>query len=495
MKTIIRLFAAVLTAVPVLVSCYSEPLPEVIPEVIPEDEGNGSEQDATTRIITLSFDTKATRTVLSDETDYFSVPVFRPYDEIVVAQANGQAEPQKFTLNKDNFVGEVATIKTNLSGPLVAVYPASCALYDSENSNIITGVKVPSKQNGTFANANICMATQTDDDIAQNRLSFKNKTAVFVVDLPYPEETIELVVESLYKISSSTGQRDEDASYSYIACDGIGEDDYSDIITVSDEENGLESPCFVSVYVGDGILLRDLNFDAVLSFVEGTEMPYNGFMGGFSPRFLEGKNMNPSTNTVQMGAIYTGVETCMHEYLVTPRDATKPGTVDMRWAVEDLEANGGKFFMWGELDGHSYVNGLWTGFANEGGFSSKNKNSLSKTYSKNEVLRLEDDAAYQNWGGAWRIPTYNELKTVTGAGGQYTIARAMSCCGYVSGTSNSYMDSSYYYWAADMYTNSMNARCFRYSIGDQGTIESSGTPYMLLSSCYGMRIKPTAPID
>ncbi len=484
MKTIIKIFAAVLAAVPVLVSCYSEPLPEVIPEVIPGDEDTGIEQDANIRVITLSFDTKATRTVLIDEDDYFSLPVFQPGDEIVVAQADGQAEPQTFTLTEGNFVGESATIKTTLSGPLVAVYPASCALYDSDNSNSIVDVKVPSEQDGTFANVNICMATQTDDDIAQNRLLFINKTAVFVVDLPYPEKTIQLVVESLYRISTTTGQRDEDEEYSYIACDGTGEDDYSDIITVSDKVNGLKSPCFVSVYVGDGILLRDLSFDAITE-VDYFENIHTGSTGGFSPYFLEKKYLDPETATAQEGAIYavdSNEYTLLHDYY---------GYGYAKWSTEDLtDYAGGEFFMWGEIIGHRYDNATssWTNFGTEqsdcrytgnwngaNGFDYQNspfatpggsitmapKSYINTTYALSgagttKVLKLCDDAAYYHWGGSWHIPTSTEWGYIINSGLQNDIQYIFSPyddSDYIVGTT-AQNDTNYtnYYWSSSLGT-------------------------------------------
>ena len=36
--------------------------------------------------------------------------------------------------------------------------------------------------------------------------------------------------------------------------------------------------------------------------------------------------------------------------------------------------------------------------------------SLSKTYDAGDVLELEDDPAYANWGGYWRVPTDEDWK-------------------------------------------------------------------------------------
>ena len=73
--------------------------------------------------------------------------------------------------------GEVATISTNLTGPLTAVYPYKAAKMNDNNQ--IDTVFVSSEQDGTFASANICMASMTGEN--EESLSFENKTAVFCI--------------------------------------------------------------------------------------------------------------------------------------------------------------------------------------------------------------------------------------------------------------------------------------------------------------------------
>lgn len=448
MKTIIRLFAAVLTAVPVLVSCYSEPLPEVIPEVIPEDGGNGSEQDTTARVIIVSFDTKATRTEFSKEGDYLSQPIFEKGDEIYVANGTGFDTPE---VEYKNIGGKnVATISTTLSGSLKLVYPSNCVkLGHSEvidegtvwvqNPNEIAGIIVPPVQTGYFKDANICMAEMEAGD---TKAIFHNQTAVFVIDVPTGAKGLE--VTSLRTINNATGQRFiayEDPynnCWSTISCEWNGKNLYSArrTITIGNGSSALPDPCFVSIMVeeDDGVLLRDLNFDVQTLFFEGEVQeggtglfPGAGYQGGFSPYFLNKTFGTGSADTkrVQKGAIYTGVEKHLHEYV---------NGGNTKWSTKYLGLQGDStnevgYFAWGETTGHKWngtsfesVDGT-TGYTfswatcpfndgktyyNSTSFDAnticpKAKNPSNPTSSPSSTLRLDYDAAYYNWGGAWRM--------------------------------------------------------------------------------------------
>ena len=75
----------------------------------------------------------------------------------------------------------------------------------------------------------------------------------------------------------------------------------------------------------------------------------------------------------------------------------------------------GLLFQFGRVDGYAY------GDENHR-FRTNNQNkqdtdneyipitSSGKTYDKNEILDLADDAAHVRMGGKWRMPTYDELK-------------------------------------------------------------------------------------
>ena len=420
--------------------------------------GGNTEQEAGTRIITLSFDTKTTRTELIDS----STPVFRDKDEIMVAQNDGTVSAKICTVD---VVNGVATLKTDLKGDLVAVYPADCAMFgapqsddedaiwDRDNDKKITGVFAPSVQEGTFADANICMANIPAD---ATEATFFNKTAVFVIDVP--EGTTMLIVTSLEPIDSETGQRGSDDDYATISKEWDVDWYYSiNKITIGDGKAPIPEHCFVSIMAeeDDAVLLRDLNFDVCLANGQG-------FMGGFSPKFLG----NKYNDAVQAGAMYTGVEDHLHMYYSNPH-SYEDGTFSFYWAAEDLVGPSGDFFMWGEIDGHSYDRNYWTNFKEDDtyGFATENLPTLSTTYEEGDVLRLEDDAAYQNWGGAWRMPIYSEIETLYGSG-KTDLADSHSWCSYVEGVNPPTFDSSTgYYWTSEMGEDSQ-VKVFSYMLNN-----------------------------
>lgn len=469
MKTIIKLFAAVLTAVPVLVSCYSEPLPEVTPEVILEDQETGTEQDSTVRVITVSFDTKATRTEFSEPGDCTTRPKFVGDEEIMVAQADGSVTPQRCTISVKN---GVASFETTLQGDLVAVYPADCAriggyamgedgpvwVDNKATGKTIGGVIVPSEQTGKFKDANICMA---NIDAGAKDATFFNQTAVFEIDIPEDKDwkATCITVTSLRIINSETGQRytkqEEEAEndgicYSLI-CNGLWNynTEAYDVITYASSspaplEKGrvitigtvidsdapiLVGKYYVSVLTDDEVCLCDLNFDVQtnISKIDGQYDSGSGYQGGFSPHFLGSIFGSDNVDYVPAlkGAIYTNVMAHLHKYVALS---------SVKWSTEYLGPEGDSttdvgYFAWGETTGHKWneekqkfepiVNNTgytfsWANCPFNQGSSSQNLTylnsnisticpSLTINGSTGNTLSLEFDAAYQNWGGAWRM--------------------------------------------------------------------------------------------
>ena len=71
----------------------------------------------------------------------------------------------------------------------------------------------------------------------------------------------------------------------------------------------------------------------------------------------------------------------------------------------DKPEDEGLLFQFGRVDGYKY--------GNSNKFINKNNNSTTtsgKTYKRNNILDLEDDAAYVHMGGKWRMPTKCQLK-------------------------------------------------------------------------------------
>ncbi len=82
----------------------------------------------------------------------------------------------------------------------------------------------------------------------------------------------------------------------------------------------------------------------------------------------------------------------------------------LKWATCNIGASSptgyGNYYAWGETVTKS--NYSWSTYK----YSNNYNNNLSKyhTYDKTTVLDLEDDAAHVNWGGKWRMPTFDEIE-------------------------------------------------------------------------------------
>lgn len=145
----------------------------------PAVERNFSDiQPEGTRVIAVSF-APQTRTTLENELQ----PKFNDGDSILIS--NGE------TLDtcEVSVEGDKATISTDLTGPLTAVYPAKAAKMGEENENEIAGVLVSAEQDGTFAHANIAMAENITDAAA----TFSNWTTLFIVSVPEAADTLVVI--------------------------------------------------------------------------------------------------------------------------------------------------------------------------------------------------------------------------------------------------------------------------------------------------------------
>jgi hypothetical protein len=98
----------------------------------------------------------------------------------------------------------------------------------------------------------------------------------------------------------------------------------------------------------------------------------------------------------------------------------------LKWATMNIGANSvtdaGLYFQWGDTQGYTAAQvGNGEG-QKEFSWSEYKFNSSSDgltftkyTDSSKTVLDLEDDAARTNWGGAWRMPTIEELRALSNA--------------------------------------------------------------------------------
>lgn len=92
--------------------------------------------------------------------------------------------------------------------------------------------------------------------------------------------------------------------------------------------------------------------------------------------------------------------------------------LSVKWATHDLGANSpdedGSLFAWGEVEPKK-SNFDWASYKySDGGWTGMTKYCTHRAYGwvldNKNILDLEDDAAYVNWGGGWRMPKYSELE-------------------------------------------------------------------------------------
>ena len=483
-KISFRLLFAALAATAALAGCTKEPTPGQTDQTPASPAAEG------TRVIAVSFGPQ-TKTVFSTSEDGKIAPYFVQGDKIVLCsdiENPTDDNTQICEVDVDDET-EVATITTKLTGDLSAYYPATLAISGEKGLNIF----VPSAQDGTFAKANICSATITENAASA---TFTNEYALFVITPP--EGTKKLTIKSLRPIGDDGQRSDPERN---LIC-GTGDDLYK--ITVGDGTNAIPSPCYVAM--NEDVNLSDLSFEAT-SDAEGT----TGYIKGITTSAIAakagtgvavGSEAYNTCNTVAAGSAYTIDENNWHEYVEVG---------DYKWAVENVGEYGGDYYMWGtsvvayedhpsqrddmvflvEINpyGEDIYKNTWdknagycwnnTPFTNGVFAEATTKNVFTKyTASINDyaygnsadgktTLDLCDDAAYVNWGGAWRIPTSNELESVKDKEGFFVNLGALNMYGVDS------KDDFGYYWSSTLDPDYPDkAKCLEYSFTGDGEMKS-----------------------
>ena len=338
-----------------------------------QDNGSDPAAPATegTRTIAVSF-APQTKTALGKDG---LTPEFQAgYDTIKVAKKDGSASPEDCPVYIEN---EVAVIHTDLEGDLVAVYPSSAASIDG---NVINGVRVPSKQTGKFADANICSATIL---AGSQSATFKNETAIlkFYVD------------KSIGVKSITIGNKENIADNSSII--KIDETDESSILSEITKENSNERICYVAVLAG---------IHSALQFTSETSTQSAPVQ----------KQLQPVT--LLPGTMYN---VFLPYYIQVG---------DQKWGYCNVGAflpeEPGYYFSWGNTEGfirrynETTENSEWIYPSGQpapaGGFTDNNY-SLTTGYSITVNLTAENDAATVAWQGDWRMPTKSEYETLCSA--------------------------------------------------------------------------------
>lgn len=398
MKKAYRIIAASVAACVAFVSCNKEAVTDL-------DDGIPSSSD--NRLITASFG-GVTKSVLG--TDGLT-PMFSAGDKIMVS--NGTSKQECIVELED----ETAVFTTKLTGDLTAVYPSTAALLEG---NEITGVLVPTVQDGTFASANIAMAEISDGD---ETATFENRTAVFRITPGAGADTkyVDVITAGLDIANSAS----------------TGYDSLHKIHVASASADAV----YVSVLVpASGLTIGDL------SFADGIHI----------------KTLKGSTTSIVANTIYTVTGSGWDmEYVDIPMTVNSV-TRTYKWAKMNLGAQSpedpGDYFMWGELVGHKPNGTGWGAFIDDfssfnhedprypaddqwnasicfdwnnalftsGVYSDSDKavftkyvsESCAESFGKNgffddkAVLDLCDDAVNVVMGGSWRMPTGAEMEGI-----------------------------------------------------------------------------------
>lgn len=356
MKTTFKFIIAAMAAVSVFSSCQKE-----------LTTGNPTESTDGIRVISASF-SAPTKSTLDGKT-----PKFVGGETIKVSN-NTSSENCTISVT-----GEVATFSTTLAGTLTAVYPSTAA---KMNGNVIdeTGVLVSTEQNGTFASANIAMATGITTSA-----TFTNKTAVIKITPGAGANTkyVEVITAGLEIANTTTA-------------------DYTKKNKIHVNTTSA-APVYVSILVPSGLKVQNL------SFADGSNI----------------KTAKDKTDAIAINTISTVTATGWDNPYVEING--------LKWATMNIgatsETDAGTYFAWGDVEGQTPSSSTfspgftWTTcpFAVGGTYKFNKYVPASKTSylaegfdgDTKEILDLADDAANANWGGSWRMPITAELNALS----------------------------------------------------------------------------------
>ncbi len=179
------------------------------------------------------------------------------------------------------------------------------------------------------------------------------------------------------------------------------------------------------------------------------------------------------------------------------------------WATCNVGANKpedyGNYYAWGETETKSYYDWNTYKWCNGGDCDNLTKYNTDSSYGtvdNKTVLDPEDDAARANWGGAWRMPTREEMHelydnctwewtTQNGVNGiKFTGSNGNSiflpAAGYRYGTSLDYAGSIGGYWSSSLCADYSVGACNLYFDSDDVDVDDD-------SRSYGQSVRPDCP--
>lgn len=400
MKTTFKFIIAAMAAVSVFSSCQKELA-----------TGNPTESTDGIRVISASF-SAPTKSALDTDN---KTPKFVGGETIKVSNATA-SEDCTISVN-----GGEATFSTTLSGTLTAVYPSTAA---KMNGAVIdnSAVLVSTVQDGTFASANIAMAT----GIATSA-TFTNKTAVIKITPGAGANTkyVEVITAGL-EIANTTKT-------------GYTKKNKIHVNTTSAD------PVYVSILVPSGLKVQNL------SFADGSNI----------------KTAKDNTTAIAINTIST----------VTATGWDKPYVEinGLKWATMNIGATSateaGKYFAWGDIIGQTPSSSVFSTsfdwahapFNNaQSEYDASYFASVKDSECPGGILALKNDAANANWGGSWRMPTEaefdalaSETKVWDSTNKGYTFGTSpntffLPAAGYGDGTDLNEVGDEGYYWSSSL---------------------------------------------
>lgn len=239
-------------------------------------------------------------------------------------------------------------------------------------------MKIPAVQSGLFKDVRGCM-----------------DAAALLVVTP-PEGRTPIVITSLNTVDSATGRRSAAAGSAPLNTEGADEAALR-VVTVGATD--VDGNAYAIVRAG--ARLSDLSFEIRTSRISGK---------------LKGIPESAGAEVAVSGGVYFIGADGWHDYIVA--GGRKWATVNVGATSRSGRESFGHFFSWGNVVGYSFSGVDWKvapgypgeGAVLQGGFSAENY-ALSPG-SKLAALPLAADAAYANWGGAWRMPTSAEFEAL-----------------------------------------------------------------------------------
>ena len=382
-------------------------------------------------------------------------PIFAAGDKILLSNNSATETCTVKTRNGKAF------IITHLTGPLTMVFPSTAVIL---NGNQITGVKVPSSQDGLFSSAVISMA----ENITGNHATFDCKVPILK-----------------FYADASIGVNQINVQGTDVASNGN-----TILVWVSQytiRSNPDPRICYIAVR--PGINANTLTFTSTTSTQGAVEKQC-------------------TTNAVlQAGHTYNA----FIPYYIDLGTAGKWGYCNVG---AFLPEESGYYFFWGGTVGYKRSGSNWVkasdNTVSSGGFCIENAPHHSgSAYTKytgtgdgkdgKTVLELADDAAYANWGYDWRMPTREEfdgiisLKQGDFASGYHFGGSSESkqifipAAGSGSGTEFGNNGTSGLYWSSSLNTSNSEKACY-FGITNLSQLSPAST--WNIGRSYGLSIRP-----